>query len=274
MLVIPIKTEVMKHPFDLFEFLEKYLTPFQIQEGDVLVISSKLVSISEGRVVSLKKIKVSEEAYTLANEYQIDERFCQVILQEADVILGGIPKVITTFKNGILVAYGGADRSNAPHDHAILWPDQPALKAEAIKQYIWKSFHKEVGVIISDSQVVPLRAGTYGVAIGIAGFVGMIDKRGESDLYGRKLIVSRSNIADNLASAANLVMGETVEQTPMAIIREAPIHLIDSDASDLTNQLVMDTEECMIFGCLPTWKEDVDQSEITFTFRRRKAKSS
>ena len=274
MLVIPVKTEIMKHEFDLFELLETYLTPFQIQEGDIIVISSKLISVSEGRIVSLKTLHVSEEAYALANEYQIDERFCQVILQEADVILGGIPKVITTIKNGILVAYGGADRSNAPHDHAILWPEQPAKKAEMIKEFIWRILHKEVGIIVSDSQVVPLRAGTYGVAIGIAGFVGMIDKRGESDLFGRKLIVSRSNIADNLASAANLVMGETVEQTPIAIIRDAPVHLIDSDADDLTNQLIMDTEECMIFGCLPTWKEDVDQSDFSYTFRRRKQKQN
>jgi len=269
LIVTPVKTELMKDPFPLFEFLEHYLTPCQLKDGDIIVVASKLISIAENKLISLKTIHVSEEAYTLGNEYQIDERFCQVILQEADVILGGIPKVITTIKNGILVAYAGADRSNVPHDYAIVWPEEPAKKAEMIKLFVKKTYNKEVGVIISDSQVVPLRAGTYGVAIGIAGFVGMIDKRGDSDLFGKKLIVSRRNVADNLASAANLVMGETTEMTPLAVIRDAPILLIDSDADDLTNQLLMDTEDCMIFGCLPTWKEDVDQSDITYTFRRR-----
>jgi len=267
--VIPIKTDIVKRPFDLFSFIDKYLSDQDLSEGDVFVIASKIVSISQGRTINLRDVSVKEEARALGNEFGVDDRFTEIVLQEADLILGGVPKVITTIKNGVLVAYAGADRSNVPNDYAVIWPENPPLVAEAIRKHIFETKNVDVGVIISDSQVVPLRAGTYGVAIGIAGFVGMHDKRGESDLFGKGILVTRWNIADNLASSANLVMGETSEQTPLVLIKEAPIHLIDADPIDLTNELSMDPAECLVFGCMQNWGVDVDQALVP-QYRKRK----
>jgi coenzyme F420-0:L-glutamate ligase len=262
LLVVPIKTEIVKKPFDLLAFLDKYLSSQVLSEGDVLVVSSKIVSISYGRLVSLDDIVVSELARSLSNEFSVDERFTEVVLREADLIIGGVSRVITTIKNNILVAYGGADRSNVPNNWAVIWPENPPLIAELIRKHFLDTYHIDIGVIISDSQVVPLRAGTYGVAIGIAGFVGMFDRRGESDLFGKSMMVTRWNIADNLASSANLVMGETSEQVPIVLIKDAPIHLIEKDPVELTNDLSMDPDECLIFGCMNNWGEDVLQAEV------------
>jgi coenzyme F420-0:L-glutamate ligase / coenzyme F420-1:gamma-L-glutamate ligase len=262
LLVLPIKTEIVKKPFDLLAFLDLYLSPYDLSEGDVLVVSSKIVSISQGRIIPLQSIIVSELARSLSNEFSVEARFTEVVLREADLIIGGVSKVITTIKNNILVAYGGADRSNVPIDCAVIWPENPPLIAEMIRKHYLQTRSVEVGVIISDSQVVPLRAGTYGVAIGIAGFVGMFDRRGDSDLFGKSMVVTRWNIADNLASSANLVMGETSGQVPIVLIKDAPIHLIDKDPIELTNDLSMDPDECLIFGCMSNWGEDVQQAEI------------
>jgi coenzyme F420-0:L-glutamate ligase / coenzyme F420-1:gamma-L-glutamate ligase len=264
LLVIPIKTEIVKKPFDLLSFLDKYLSSYELSEGDVLVVSSKIVSISYGRVIQLNDIVVSELAKSLANEFSVDERFTEVVLQEADLIIGGVSRVITTIKNNILVAYSGADRSNVPNDCVVIWPENPPLIAELIRKHFLETCQVEIGVIISDSQVVPLRAGTYGVAIGIAGFVGMFDRRGEMDLFGKSMVVTRWNIADNLASSANLVMGETSEQVPLVLIKDAPVQLIDKDPVELTNNLSMDPDECLIFGCMNHWGEDVLQPEYPF----------
>ena len=262
MLVIPIKTEIVKKPFDLLAFLDRHINSFALEEGDVLVISSKIVSISQGRIIPLSSIHVSEVARSLSTEFSVEERFTEVVLQEADLIIGGVSKVITTIKNNILVAYAGADRSNVPNDFVVVWPENPPLIADEIRKYFLETKNVEIGVIISDSQVVPLRAGTYGVAIGIAGFVGMLDKRGESDLFGKSMVVTRWNVADNLASSANLVMGETSEQVPIVLIKDAPIQLIEKDPVLLTNELSMDPEECLIFGCMNNWGEDVIQAEV------------
>ena len=271
MQVIPIKTEIVKNPFSLLEFLDQYLSSFPLSDGDILVVSSKIVSIALGRVISLQDVKVSETAKSLSNEFSVEERFTEIVLREADLILGGVSKVITTIKNNILVAYAGADRSNVPNDYVVIWPENPPLIAEEIRNHFSQARHVDIGVIISDSQVVPLRAGTYGVAIGIAGFVGMFDRRGDSDLFGKSMLVTRWNVADNLASSANLVMGETSEQCPVVLIKDAPVQLIDKDPTLLTNELSMDPQECLVFGCMDHWGEDVDQPEIPL-FRLRNSK--
>lgn len=257
MLVLPIKTEIVKKPFDLLIFLGQYLSSYELSEGDILVVSSKIVSISQGRIIPLKDIHVSEVAKSLSNEFSVEERFTEVVLREADLIIGGVSRVITTIKNNILIAYAGADRSNVPADCVVIWPENPPLVAEMIRKHFLQTRKVEIGVIISDSQVVPLRAGTYGVAIGIAGFVGMFDRRGDLDLFGKSMVVTRWNVADNLASSANLVMGETSEQVPVVLIKDAPIHLIDRDPTELTSELSMDPDECLIFGCMNNWGEDV-----------------
>jgi coenzyme F420-0:L-glutamate ligase / coenzyme F420-1:gamma-L-glutamate ligase len=262
LLVEPVKTEIFTKEFDLYDFIDRILFAKKLKEGDVMVIASKIVSIAQGRMKPISEIHPTEMAYALANEYQIESHMAQAVLEEADIVMGGVPKVITSLKNGILVAFGGVDRSNVPEGYLVSWPSDPAGTAQSIHDHIHKTKGVHIGVIISDSQVVPLRAGTYGVAIGIAGFLGMIDQIGYEDLFGKKMMVTRWNIADNLASAANLVMGETTENSPLAIISEAPIKLSDRSAQHLTAMLTMEPSECMIFGCLKTWGSDFDTPSI------------
>ncbi len=211
----------------------------------MLVISSKIVSISEGMLVNLKEVLASEEAKALSTEFGIDERLAQVIINEADTILGGVRKVVATIKNGIAIPFAGVDTSNVPVSYAVLWPKDPAETAEKIRKFFFKERGIRLGVIISDSQIVPFRRGTYGIALGIAGFSGVIDERGEKDLFGKEMKVTRQNLADNLASSANVVMGERANSSPIAIISDAPISLIEEDAHILTKSLSMDEEECL-----------------------------
>ncbi len=262
MTVKPIKTAIVDEKFDLLLFLDKYLSEIEISHGDVLVIASKIVSIAEGRMIDDTSLVPSEMAYALANEYYIEPSMAQAVMQEADMVLGGVPRVITSLKNGIIVAFAGIDRSNVPPGKLVLWPLDPAATAEKIHQFIKTKYQQHIAVIISDSQIVPLRAGTYGVAIGIAGFRGMLDQIGSDDLFGNKMLVTRWNIADNLASAANLVMGETTQSCPLALIHEAPIDISQESAHTLTAMLSMEPSECMIFGCLKSWGSDFDDPSL------------
>ena len=235
----------MKERTNLLEFISKNLEGEILDDCDIIVISSKIVAIAEGGLINLKDILASEEGRALATEFGIDERFAQLILNEADTILGGPRKVIATIKRGIAIPFAGVDLSNVPLGHAVLWPKDPAGTAEEIRKFLLKSRGVKVGVIISDSQIVPLRSGTYGIALGIAGFLGAVDKRGSKDLFGKEMKVTRWGLADNLASGANLVMGEGGESSPIAIIKEAPITQSDLDAHKLTQALLMNEEECL-----------------------------
>ena len=261
MIVTPFQTEKLTKPFKLNQFIDSFVGD-KIQSGDVLVIASKIVSIAEGQVVNLKKLVVTEEAWALAAEFKMDEKFCQAVLSEADEILGGVPGVISTMKNGIVTPYGGVDRSNAPQNHVVLWPKNPSETAQKIRDYFKDERDVSIGVIISDSQVVPLRVGSYGVAISIAGFEGIVSKIGEKDLFGKIMLVTRLNLADNLASAANLVMGETTERCPIVLIKGVKLELSDTNAFLLSRKLLMSPAECLIFGSLPNWGPENDSSSL------------
>lgn len=216
-----------------------------LENGDIIVISSKIVSFAEGRLVNLKTVQVTEAGKALAAEFCIDEKFAQLILNEEALILGGVKKVVATINKNIAIPFAGADLSNVPPGYAVLWPENPSRTASELRRFLVKSRGVKIGVIISDSQIVPLRTGTYGIALGIAGFLGVVDKRGSSDIFGKEMKVTRWNLADNLASAANIMMGEGMESSPIAIIKGAPITLTDEDPAKLTQTLSMDEEECL-----------------------------
>lgn len=241
-----IKTDILMEGTNLIDFISKNLKDEIIKDGDIIVISSKIVSLSEGRLVNLKNVQVSEVGKALAVEFCIDEKFAQLIINERSLILGGVKKVVATINKNIVIPFAGADLSNTPPGYAILWPKNPSRTAFEIRNFFSESRNVKTGIIISDSQIVPLRTGTYGIALGIAGFIGVVDKRGSIDIFGKEMKVTRWNLADNLASAANLIMGEGEERKPIAIIRDAPITLTDEDPSKLTQALSMDEEECLL----------------------------
>ena len=198
-------------------------------EGDIIVIAEKVIAMSQGRIIKLSEVKqISEEAKELANEYDMDERFVELILQEASMIIGGMHHVILAEVNNFLIANAGIDQSNAGPGNVVLLPKN-------LKEVVWsywrelkKEFRvKDLGVIISDSRVQPLRKGTIGIAIATAGFEPIEDLRGHPDLFGRPMEITTRAIADDLTSAAQFLLSEADQQTPIVIIRGSNVEFTE-----------------------------------------------
>ena len=236
MRLFSIKTPTIQKNDNLVEILissikEQKLKP---KDGDILVISSKVVALTEGRIVNYKTVKPSERAESLAKQYELEPGFVQLVLQEADKVFEGVKHAILTMKNNMFIANAGVDRSNAPEDHAILWPNNPSLSADNIRREFKKRLNISIGVIISDSHCSPLRTGTTGFALATSGFDAVIDERGKPDLFGKKMRITQRPVADGLASAAVVVMGETNERIPAILIRGVPIELTDQPSKSST----------------------------------------
>jgi len=225
MQVLAIRTRIFKPRDDLVSIVVKSLRThdIELEDHDILVISSKVVASTEERMVSLREIQPSERARELANRYSLEPEFAELVLRESEKIYGGVHKSILTLKDGILSVNAGVDNKNAPIGYAALWPLNPQSRADKIRKEIKQRIGKCIGVVIVDSQVVPLRMGTRGLALAVSGFQPIEDCRGKEDLFQKTLAITRHSIADDLASAAHLLMGETDEQTPIALIRDAPV---------------------------------------------------
>ena len=213
----------------------------EVKDGDILALASKAVATAENRIRKLTSVKPSKMAEKIAARFGLDPRFAEVVLLEADRVYWGAPKALLTQKNNILIPNGGADQKNAPMGNVVLWPANPDGAAEKIRNEVHKRTGKHVGVLIVDSHVTPLRMGTTGIAIGLAGFEPIRDCRTTKDLYGRTILMTTHAIADDLASAAHFVMGESSEQTPAVLIRNAPVTLAKADGSGL----VIPREQCL-----------------------------
>jgi len=213
-----------------------------IEDSDLLVFASKAVATSQGRLRKLSSIKPSETARRLAREYELEPSFVEIVLQESKKIYGGVPKALITLKNNILTANAGVDRKNAPKGYVVLWPKSPHVIAGKIRREILEKTGKRVGVLIVDSRVTPLRMGTTGLALGIAGFEPVRDCRADKDLYGNSISITRHALADDLASSAHLVMGESDERTPVVLIRNAPVKHADKVNP---SSVVIPTEQCL-----------------------------
>ena len=191
---------------NLFEILDKYLKT--IRERSIVVITSKIVSICQGRVVKIEKADKKE-----------------LIRQEAEYFLPPEESkynITLTMKGNLLLPTAGVDESNGA-GYFILWPENPQETANQVRKYLGNRFSvKKVGVIITDSKTTPLRRGTTGVAIAHSGFAALNNYIGKRDIFGRKLKVTKANVLDALAVSAVLVMGEGAEQTPMAVIEDIP----------------------------------------------------
>lgn len=197
-----------------------------LHEQDILLITSKVVAICQGRIKDFSDIKeVSEKAKELAIPYKLDPREVHIIINEADRIFGGLPGLLLTEKEGILIANAGIDQSNAgATGRVILWPTDPFHTAFTIQQDLQKKYKlSQLGLIISDSRVHPMRRGVIGVAIGVSGFIPLDDCRGRVDLFGRKMQFTTRAVVDQLADGAHVLMGECNEQIPMVLIRNAPV---------------------------------------------------
>ena len=192
-----------------------------IQDGDIIVATHVVVSRAEGAVVDLETVEASDFAVTVAETTGKDPRLVEVVLQNSrSIIRMQNGKLITETKQGIVCANSGVDQSNVPGTTVVaLLPENADLSAKRIRQNIYKISSKDVAVIVSDTHGRPLRNGEINIAIGTSGIKPLRDRRGEKDLFGYKIRVKRTAIADELASAAELVMGQTNEAVPVAIIR-------------------------------------------------------
>jgi coenzyme F420-0:L-glutamate ligase/coenzyme F420-1:gamma-L-glutamate ligase len=191
----------------------------EIQNGDILVVTHKIVSKAEGRVVELDSIEPSTRAINMAKEHDKDPRIMELILRESSQILrakDGI--IISETRNGFVCANAGVDQSNVKGDTAVLLPLAPDESADRVRHAVKKKVGKEVAVIITDTFGRTFRNGQTNVAIGIAGINPIKSYIGTYDMYGRKLRVTEIAVADEIASASELVMGKS-ESTPVAIIR-------------------------------------------------------
>lgn len=220
----------------------------RVKSGDVIAVASKVVSLSEGNIVSLAKVRPTALAREFARRLDMDPEFAQVVLNEADAVYDGVPGVLLTLKNGDATANSGVDRKNAPGDSVILWPIDPKRSAETIRKTINRRLRREVGVVIVDSRVTPLRLGTIGLAIACSGFQPVRDSRGIKDLYGRKVRITLQALADGIAGAAQLLMGETQETIPFVLIRGAPVQLGTTTSLDV---MTLPVKDCLFMSQVP-----------------------
>lgn len=248
MKLIPVKTPLVEPEDDLADILIKQMRQQNVipQDNDVLVMAESAVATSEGRVVELSSVNPGKDAVELGTKYEVDPREAELILQESDEILGGIPSVILTVVRGNIMPNAGIDSSNAPPDSVILLPSDPQESATRIRGRLQEEFHIRMGVIIADSRTYPMKVGCTGTAIGCAGIQPVEDLRGSKDLYGRELKITRKATADILASAAQMLMGEAGESVPAVLIRGATAVFIDG-AVEIPG---MSVDECMYMGAL------------------------
>lgn len=204
--------------FDLVALLDD-LVGDELRDGDVLVVSSKFLAISEGRIVSLSSVKPTDEARELSRKYDIVPELCQLIIQESDSIIGGIPGFVLTLWNGLLTPNAGIDKSNIEHGRVVLYPQDSKRSAARIVEALKSRRGVRVGVVVSDSRLMPTRMGTVGVALAAVGIQAIRDLRGHPDLFGTPLKVTRQAIADDICTGAQLVMGEADEATPVVLVR-------------------------------------------------------
>ncbi|MDX2076907.1 MAG: coenzyme F420-0:L-glutamate ligase [bacterium] len=258
LIVIPVSAPVQQTQFDLMDTLISAISAEgeQLQTGDVVAISSKYAAISQGRIVAMDAVQVTAQAEEIATRYHMNPHLTQLVIQEADHIFGGITHefngvqvgFLLTHKNGVISPNAGLDRSNIPSGQVVLLPSEPYALAESIRQAIYARLGVKVGVILTDSWLMPGRWGTTGVAISTAGFHPIQDERGKPDLFGNPMMVTQRGIADQICACAQMVMGETAEARPIAIVRNTGVIMTD-DHIDVED-VAIPWETCIYVGSL------------------------
>ena len=243
-----VKTRVIKTGDDPVQVILQSLREqnLKLEDNDILAVTSKIIAYTEDRLVKLSDVKPSDKAKKLAQQFSLQPEFAELILREADKIYGGVEKAVLTLKNGILTANAGIDNKNAPIGFAVLWPKNAEKWAMHIREEIKRKTGRKVAVLIVDSGLIPLRIGTVGLALAVAGFKPIKDCREEKDIYGKPLVITRHAIADSLASAAHLLMGEAAEKTPIVLIKDASVDFDDGVYGPA--DMMMPFKECIFMN--------------------------
>lgn len=217
----------------IVEAAEKQGTP--LQSNDVVVVTHVVVSKSEGNVINLDTVNPSDMAEEIAAQTKKDPAMVQVILDETkEIVRIGQNSIITETKSGIICANAGVDRSNVYGERNVVpLPKNPNASAQLIRSEIKLAAGVDVAVIVSDTHGRPFRMGEINIAVGTSGFKPIRDRRGEKDLFGYVLRIKQTAVADELASAAELVIGQASEGIPAAIIRG--YHYLSSEESSATS---------------------------------------
>jgi coenzyme F420-0:L-glutamate ligase/coenzyme F420-1:gamma-L-glutamate ligase len=214
--------------------------------NDTLAVASKLVAVAEGSLVDLRSVTPTRRALILARRHDLLPAHAQLILDQADIVYGGVKGALLTEKYGQLIANAGVDLKNAPTGAAVLWPSDSFSSARDLRARLTRLTGVDVAILIVDSRVTPLRRGTIGLAIGYSGLGGVRDYRGQKDLVKRRIRLSQQNIADDLASVAHVLMGEGNEGNGAVWIRS---QLSTSGRSSRT-EATIGRRRCLVMGVL------------------------
>jgi coenzyme F420-0:L-glutamate ligase/coenzyme F420-1:gamma-L-glutamate ligase len=217
--ILPIFIKTQKSKFDLFASLQDFV----YKSDDIVVISSKFVSMSEGSIVKLSRVKVTKRAKHLSTQNHMDAKLAELVLRESEYVMSGVPGFLLAIRDGMIAPNAGIDKSNVPKGYAILYPRDAFETAEKLRLKFLAQRGIRVGIVIADSRLMPTRIGTTGVAIGCAGFEPVDDQRGKRDLFGNILRVTFKATADAIATMGVMVMGESDESTPAAVVRGANV---------------------------------------------------
>jgi len=232
--IIPVQIDkdVQEHD-DIVNLILSSPSKPEIQDGDILIITQKIISKQEGSIVNLSQVKPSLLATGIASEYKKDPRIVQLILDQSKRIIrmnDGV--IIVETPHGLVCANAGVDESNVKDGHVTILPKNADESAKKLQQEIQKKTGKNVAVIISDTFGRPFREGQTNCAIGISGISSITDYVGTKDTFGKILHVTAIAIADEICSAAELVMGKAL-QTPIAIVRNYKISNSKGSVNDL-----------------------------------------
>ena len=218
-----IKTRIFKEGESLESFITEHIS--QLKEKSILVVTSKIVALAERRTATVRNIREKDDLIRKESEFAIRTKY-----------------VWLTVKDGMVMATAGIDESNA-QGKLILLPKNSFRAASLLRKKLQEFYGvKHLGVLITDSRTIPLRAGVIGVSLGYAGFRGIKDYRNQPDIFGRKFKFSRVDIPDSLAAAAVLLMGEGNEKQPLAVIKDLPVVFSERVSS---KELFIDPKEDM-----------------------------
>lgn len=215
-----------------------------LRDGDVIVLAQKIVSKSEGRLVPLAGVQPSDRALELAQKTGKDARLVELVLRESNEVLRFRRDVLVVeHRLGFVMANAGIDMSNVAQDDgecALLLPENPDASCASLRAALREATGADVGVVINDSHGRAWRNGTVGVAIGVAGMPALHDRRGEPDLFGRKLLITEVGMADEVAAAASLLMGQAAESAPVVLVRGLSLARREGDARELIRPRQLD----------------------------------
>lgn len=219
----------------------------RLQEADILVFAQKIVSKAEGRLVNLVEVTPSPRAVELSESIGKDARLIELILKESKEVLRTRPgTIIVEHRLGFVCANAGIDHSNvageadSQDEWVLLLPEDPDASARELRRRFEEASGVKLGVMIIDSHGRAWRNGTVGVAIGLSGLPGLVDLRGQADLFGFRLRITQVGAADELAAGASLVMGQVAEATPVVHVRGFPYTLREASFGELVRPLDQD----------------------------------